>query len=407
MDSVAAGDRLSSLGDGVLGHILSFLPAAEAARAAVLSRRWRHVFAAVHTLSFDEPPERPGIRGRCPYSDYWAPVGRALVPAAPPFLAVVTAALLARHRAARAPPLRALRVTLGLFRGGASAPLVDGWLSYAVHQAGDELHVDLRLSRDPICFGHYALRPRRGPDDLVALAPDEGAGYGEPDHDDAYDDDGEEEDPASAWPYYGVVDDGAYAVGYGGAGYLQVEGYSRPPREHEYVPPRSLFSCAALRSLRLGHCYLDPPAAATLPSLDTLHLTSTSGPGSGVHRLVAACPRLADLTLEDLAAVTTLSLLGRRLRRLALRCCHDTAAVAVDSSELRDFEYRGEVPAPTFLTFHGSPPQVRPSPRRHLHLRVPRLCGAAQPRAHRDAAGGRHRRRGHRGHRRRGHRDAA
>ncbi|KAL6908062.1 hypothetical protein ACP4OV_002232 [Aristida adscensionis] len=39
MDAVAAGgDRLSSLGDGVLGHILSFLPAVETARATVLSR---------------------------------------------------------------------------------------------------------------------------------------------------------------------------------------------------------------------------------------------------------------------------------------------------------------------------------------------------------------------------------
>ncbi|KAL6654336.1 hypothetical protein ACP70R_007801 [Stipagrostis hirtigluma subsp. patula] len=41
MDSevaLAGGDRLSRLSDGVLGHILSFLPAAEAARAALLSR---------------------------------------------------------------------------------------------------------------------------------------------------------------------------------------------------------------------------------------------------------------------------------------------------------------------------------------------------------------------------------
>nr|XP_020151930.1 F-box/LRR-repeat protein At4g14103-like [Aegilops tauschii subsp. strangulata] len=47
-------DRISGLTDDVLGHILSFLPTKEAARAAVLSRRWRHVFGSVHTISFEE-----------------------------------------------------------------------------------------------------------------------------------------------------------------------------------------------------------------------------------------------------------------------------------------------------------------------------------------------------------------
>ncbi|XP_066334218.1 F-box protein At4g22280-like [Miscanthus floridulus] len=84
-------DRLSSLGDATLCHILSSLPATEAARTATLSRRWRH--AAVHTLSFGEAE-------------------------APRFL-------------------RALRVALDEsgFRGGDDATkAVDGWLSYAVHQ---------------------------------------------------------------------------------------------------------------------------------------------------------------------------------------------------------------------------------------------------------------------------------
>lgn len=60
-EMAAGGDRLSKLDDEVLGHILSFLPAREAARASSLSSRWRHVFAAVHTVSMaetdaDHPP---------------------------------------------------------------------------------------------------------------------------------------------------------------------------------------------------------------------------------------------------------------------------------------------------------------------------------------------------------------
>lgn len=54
--------------------------------------------------------------------------------------------------------------------------------------------------------------------------------------------------------------------------------------------------------------------------------------------------------------LTTLSVIDKRLRRLALRCCHRLAAVAADASELRVFEYRGVVPAaPSFLTMHGPP----------------------------------------------------
>jgi hypothetical protein len=41
----------------------------------------------------------------------------------------------------------------------------------------------------------------------------------------------------------------------------------------EYIVPWGLFSCAALRSLRLGSCRLSPPAAFSMPTLETLHLT--------------------------------------------------------------------------------------------------------------------------------------
>lgn len=47
-------DRLSDLPDGVIGHVLSFLPTKEAARAAALARSWRHKFAYVDAISFVE-----------------------------------------------------------------------------------------------------------------------------------------------------------------------------------------------------------------------------------------------------------------------------------------------------------------------------------------------------------------
>ncbi|CAN6324318.1 unnamed protein product [Urochloa humidicola] len=80
----AGGDRLSRLGDAALGHILSFLPAADAARAAALSRQWRHVFPAVHTLSFREV-ERPFAMGYrwfrlCSYCDPCDPSSPASAP---------------------------------------------------------------------------------------------------------------------------------------------------------------------------------------------------------------------------------------------------------------------------------------------------------------------------------------
>ncbi|CAO2177857.1 unnamed protein product [Urochloa humidicola] len=297
------GDRLSKLSNGVLGHILSFLPAFEAARMTVLSRRWRHIFAAVHKISLD-PRERP-IR----YIDKscWPPWPVPVVDPEP-FGDVISAALLGRGRH-RGAPLRELRVA---FRdlGGVNPAMVDQWLCCAMQLASDEFHLDMRLGGNIACsLGH------RSSDQDDAMCD------GEPDD--------EQEYPASP----------------------QTDAVTRA------IPvPTRLFSCVMLRSLCLGPCRLDMPAAIDLPSLEMLFLTRVLGPGAGaqVQRLVTACPRLADLTLEACASLTTLSVLdNKRLRRLALRCCHKLAAVAADASELRVFEYRGVVPAPPFLTMQG------------------------------------------------------
>ncbi|CAN6373282.1 unnamed protein product [Urochloa humidicola] len=123
-----------------------------------------------------------------------------------------------------------------------------------------------------------------------------------------------------------------------------------------YMTPKSLFTCAALRSLRLSRCGIDLPSAIALPSLTKLHLTRVTSRSGAVQRLVSACPLLTDLTLEACGGgnLTDLSVLGGpRLRKLAIRCCHELASIAIDSSELRVFEYRSAVPEPEFLTMHG------------------------------------------------------
>ncbi|CAL5094504.1 unnamed protein product [Urochloa decumbens] len=272
----AGGDRLSKLEDRALGHILSFLPAKEAARAAVLSPRWRHVFAAVHTVSLDEPEgtntDDDDNRG------YDSPSDSRRRP--PPFPTAVSAAIIGRQRRRGVAPLRALRVAMECYRGHDTTTVDQSCPSPTVGSQSDDEDEDERDN-------HHDQR-------LLCDPP-------------------------------------------------------------EYIVPRLLFSCAELRSLCLSSCRLSPPRTVTLPSLVTLLLSHVPDGSTGVKRLVAGCPRLTDLTLEMCEAVTTLTVLGgARLRRLAIRCCHNLAAVAVDSSELRTFEYRGAVPdSASFLTMHG------------------------------------------------------
>uniref|UniRef100_I1R0R9 F-box domain-containing protein n=1 Tax=Oryza glaberrima TaxID=4538 RepID=I1R0R9_ORYGL len=351
------GDRLSALSDGVLGHILSFLPAKEAARAAVLSSRWCHTFAAVHTVSLVEPDapvvDHDEFAG---YSSGWGPPPNPNPPP-PPFASAVSAALLARHRHAAAVPLRALRVSMAGY-AHRDSPAVDQWIAYAVNQpAPDGVELDLRLGRPSLCHRDYSLRRRRsGAEDARSrrwrtMPPEailfESPSSGEEDHADDEDDDDVLSDDGKKDPM---------AV------------YRRRFEPQEYSVPRGLFTCAALRSLSLGSVRLALPAAAAiaLPSLETLLLADVTEPDHerSMQRLISGCPRLADLTLEACyAKARALSVAGlRRLRRLALRCCHglDTVVLGDDDasppSELQAFEYRGEVPDDFFLvttTKHG------------------------------------------------------
>uniref|UniRef100_A0A0A9D7G7 F-box domain-containing protein n=1 Tax=Arundo donax TaxID=35708 RepID=A0A0A9D7G7_ARUDO len=47
-------DRISDLPDAILEHVLSFLPAQDAVRSSVLSRRWRHSWTHAHALNLSD-----------------------------------------------------------------------------------------------------------------------------------------------------------------------------------------------------------------------------------------------------------------------------------------------------------------------------------------------------------------
>ncbi|KAL6660350.1 hypothetical protein ACP70R_001896 [Stipagrostis hirtigluma subsp. patula] len=317
-------DRLSALPDGVLGHVLSFLGGKEAARAAVLSRRWRHAFANVHTLSFEQEEGSDD----CDDSDfaYSENVNQSRNSA---FAGLVDAAISCRRRCGgdsggRDPGLRAIRVVFDSFHLSL-ADDVDRWLSVATASGGalEEIQLDARRQGQRPCArerpdwyyeGHHICGPS-------AEIKDESDGD---------DDSGVFRNPRS--------------------------------RDRAYRVPRWLLtSCAAagVRTLCLGSCLLDLPADADvrLPSVETLTLRRIPDSGKDVQRLVSACPRLAYLTLDSCRRVRAVAVVDRRLRRLALRCCHG-ARLTVDASDLCALDYRGPVPDHSVLSFLGSPPPI-------------------------------------------------
>uniref|UniRef100_A0A453D3Q2 F-box/LRR-repeat protein 15/At3g58940/PEG3-like LRR domain-containing protein n=1 Tax=Aegilops tauschii subsp. strangulata TaxID=200361 RepID=A0A453D3Q2_AEGTS len=121
-----------------------------------------------------------------------------------------------------------------------------------------------------------------------------------------------------------------------------------------YVLPRRLFTCTVIRTLCVASCRLKLPAAVNLPLLETLSITAPHyDSGRSIQRLISSCPRLIDLTLEAIYRLKRVSVLDKRLRRFALRCCHNLKSVDIDASELRSLDYCGTVPAESLLSLHG------------------------------------------------------
>ncbi|KAM0846568.1 hypothetical protein ACQ4PT_055588 [Festuca glaucescens] len=334
-------DRLSKLklSDVTLGRILSFLPAKEAARASALSSRWRSAYAGVDAVTLEEPES--------PIPDYEeygcgsmsCSYGRPVDPnPKPPFATTVTAALLARHLvpAAPAPPLRALRVALDHYRRE-DASTVNHWVSYALKYAAPApvgLELDLHLRRVPVCSRPYSLCAASSRKRSRSTDADE------------------EEEANSQLQCMSVSDD---------------DDMSRLP---QYTVPQMLFSS-------LGPCKLSPPDTISLPSLEALLLARVSDGERSVQRLVYACPRLTDLTLE-----ARLYLINDKLHTLEYRgAVPGTSLVALrrgGRSKLTSCKIDicgKEVSSEKELAKFGKFLQLVASTK-HLHLRSARLgCG--------------------------------
>ncbi|XP_051197316.1 F-box/LRR-repeat protein At4g14103-like [Lolium perenne] len=303
----APSDRISGLSDDVLGHVLSFLPTKEAACAAALSRRWRHIFGSVHTISFQEAE---GARANDWTTWYYEMLERKSC--SDELLDNVSAALLCRRRCARIPvPLRSLRFAFDSWHRWDKVA-IDQWLAYVLQPPRGcchnhpGLHLDLRFHVSPICdFSD----DRRRDDDAGSDSDD---------------------DPfVNRW---------------------------------RYLLPGRLFSCTALRTLCVAFCRLALPRinVVDLPFLDTMRLTALSDSGRSIQWLISSCPRLADLTLEALWNLKRVSVLNKPLRRFAIRCCHNVRTVDIDASKLRSLEYGGRGLPKSFMSLHGSPPATIP-----------------------------------------------
>ncbi|XBI52045.1 hypothetical protein VPH35_034482 [Triticum aestivum] len=298
-------DRLSDLPEDVLGIILSYLPTKEAARAAVLRRSWRHSLAAVDAMSFiqDEAHDKNDPSFTAQSQEKRSKNGD--------FIDEVNAALLCRRRCGAGTAPRAFRVNFGCYTRWDSA-MLNRWLYHVLKRSSKVLHLDVRLQHTDLAEHHVK-------------EPYNGEGDGDCDHPRAND-----------------------------------------PTTDEYALPRCLFSCVVVRTLCLGACTLEPPERIELPFLETLFLSTIRSTGGNIQRLISGCPRLVDLTLERCGCTNkshndplpdknfTIAVLDKHLRRFSLRCCHNLVRASIDASELRTFEYRGDVPSESLLTLHGA-----------------------------------------------------
>ncbi|CAN6247992.1 unnamed protein product [Urochloa humidicola] len=400
-------DLLSELPDGILGHILSFLPSDEAGRAAVLSTRWRDVFASVHTIYFEQPG---GDRDLTTLHDDYFYEAHDRTSLNADFTHRVAAALLSRRRSAGLVdvPLRRLRVSMFRYDDWDSV-MVDNCLNYALRSAGDEFHLDLRLCGVSTCrrdngHGYYGMQEEDDRscdevddidgtdivgdngnghtgsyqhDDVWGLGVEEGIGgtnvvgcNANEDSDNDYYDADEDIDGIDmvggdgnghidnynnvvhnglGW---GIIEEGIHGtnpVGGGGDASEHSENGSDGPDGWGlgwgiYHVPRIVFRFVALRTLCLQMFSFDADAHIDLPFIQMLYLSKTYEPWTGIQRLISGCPRLTDLTLEECWRIKEVSITDVKLSRFALRCCHSVQRVTVDASEMKAFEYRGVVP---------------------------------------------------------------
>uniref|UniRef100_A0A0E0KNI0 F-box domain-containing protein n=1 Tax=Oryza punctata TaxID=4537 RepID=A0A0E0KNI0_ORYPU len=302
-------DRLSDLPEELLGRILSFLPNVEAGRTAVLSRRWRNVFGFVDTISLEE---YEGQRSHDWDTFYYEAEEKKSCSRL--LLDGLSAALLNRRRCnGRNLPLRRFGFAFDSITGW-DAVFVDMCLHHVLRHASRELHLDLRFFIRPICERESGGCRKRKAEEQKSRETLEKS-----------DDDDEEH-------HY----------------------YSRCG----YLLPRKLYSCVALKTLCVRYARLNVPESINLPLLETMRLTGPGDSGRDIQRLISGCPRLTDLKIEAAPNLRTLSILDKRLRSFALRCCRNVKTVAIDSTELTTLAYSGAVPPESLLSLHGGAQSV-------------------------------------------------
>jgi hypothetical protein len=146
-------------------------------------------------------------------------------------------------------------------------------------------------------------------------------------------------------------------------------------RQNFCTMPRRLFTrTTALRHLRLGNCELDLPEpereqSLSLDTLETLSLKRINAPDHALQRLIAACPRLTELTIEECPTMKRISVALPLLRAFTLRCCHDADHVLVDAPSLRCLGYKGTVAGAYVLAL---------STWGQIHTLAIDICAAAQ-----------------------------
>ncbi|CAM0907758.1 unnamed protein product [Alopecurus aequalis] len=345
-------DRLSDLPDDLLGHVLSFLPAEEAGRTAVLSCRWRRALELVETISFKPLPT-------IDVDDE----NRRLVDR-------VTNALVARRRGCGDMPLRCFRVAMHRYAPPDNYAL-DKWLSYTCSHGVQELRLETAMHGHAYTGGCYIVGTDGYDDESSSDSSDDldgTDGYDNLDGNDGYNDLDGNDSYDSSWDSDGYDDsDGSSHYDSGHSDSETPTRYDVPACARlQYDISPELFCCATLRALHLVSCSLPPrqlPSTIHLPSLETLSLTkitytSRQISGENMQRVISCCPRLADLTLEACRQMTDITV--KRLTSFAVRCCHRVHRVTIDDTweTLQAFEYRGDASSCEFTLVGDAPRRI-------------------------------------------------
>ncbi|CAM0902263.1 unnamed protein product [Alopecurus aequalis] len=298
-----AEDRLSALPDDMLHCILSHLTSDQAVRTSLLSRRWRDVYEAIPVV--DLVGHKKGSPWN--YSDNVKVC----------FDQKVTGAILCK---APGTPIRTLR--LDAFH--LPQELLDQWILSAVSSGADEIDVILRYGHSHGCslcpFGSSQEYFYNNLEGRYVKTHHQLFGC-----------------PTLRW--LRLTSHGCSLCPFGSS-----QEYFYNNLEGRYVKTHhQLFGCPTLRWLRLTSWKLDLPLGVLMASLETLHLERIMDPNGLLQQLLANCPRLADLMLQECPNLTAITVTSTHLRSFSMICCHHAQQVNLHSQCLKSLHYKGSL----------------------------------------------------------------